>query len=480
MTRPLSAGDVLPGDSHVIEVRVSELRQLFNATDPPAARSGARHDADARRGRILAQDIQEARSMAMPPSQLDQRIKGLLPELEDVYTDIHAHPELSMRETRTARLAAEALRKAGYEVSEGIGETGVVGLLRNGDGPTVMLRADMDALPVREQTGLPYASTQTCTDSTGRTVPVMHACGHDMHVTWLMGAARLLAEMRDAWKGTLMPVFQPAEETGRGAKAMVDAGLVARFPKPDAILGQHVMVGPAGSIGSRAGVITSAADSLQIRLFGRGAHGSMPQASVDPVVMAAATVLRLQAIVSRELAPSEAAVVTVGSLQAGEKENVIPDEAVIKLNVRTFDEDVRTRVLAAITRIVNAEAAASGAPKPPEITPLDRYSLVSNDADATHRLMDAFRRHFGSDRVREAKPTSASEDFGVFGAAWQAPSVFWFIGGTDPKRYAEAKQAGRVREIPTNHNPGFAPVLHPTLETGVATMVVAAQTWLAV
>ena len=260
---------------------------------------------------------------------------------------------------------------------------------------------------------------------------------------------------------------------------MVDAGLLTRFPKPDVILGQHVMVGPAGSVGSRAGVITSAADSLQIRMFGRGAHGSMPQASIDPVVMAAATVLRLQTIVSRELAASEAAVVTVGSLQAGDKENVIPDEAIIKLNVRTFDEAVRTRVLAAITRIVNAEAAASGAPKPPEITPLDRYSLVTNDPDATRRVVDAFREHFGSDRIREAKPTSASEDFGVFGAAWQTPSVFWFVGGTDPKTYAELKEAGRVREIPTNHNPGFAPVLHPTLETGVEAMVVASRAWLA-
>jgi len=417
--------------------------------------------------------------VVMPASVLESRVQNLLPELERLYTDVHAHPELSMQERRTARIAADRLREAGYEVTEGVGETGVVGLLQNGQGPTVMLRADMDALPVREQTGLPYASTQTATDSTGKTVPVMHACGHDMHVTWLIGAAGLLAEARDAWQGTLLLVFQPAEETGRGAQAMVDAGLVTRFPKPDVILGQHVMVGPAGSIGSRAGVITSAADSLQIRMFGRGAHGSMPQASVDPVVMAAATVLRLQTIVARELAAAEAAVVTVGSLQAGDKENVIPDEAIIKLNVRTFDDDVRTRVLAAITRIVNAEAAASAAPKPPEITPLDRYSLVSNDSDATHRVLDAFRRHFGSGRVREAKPTSASEDFGVFGAAWRTPSVFWFIGGTDPKTYAEAKEAGRVREIPTNHNPGFAPVLHPTLETGVATLVVAAKAWLA-
>ncbi|HET6373835.1 MAG TPA: M20 family metallopeptidase, partial [Candidatus Polarisedimenticolia bacterium] len=411
--------------------------------------------------------------MATPPITLVSRIQALLPELERVYTDIHAHPELSMQETRTAAIAADRLRSAGYEVTEGIGTTGVVGLLRNGDGPTVMLRADMDALPVREQTGLPYASTQTATDGNGNSVPVMHACGHDMHVTWLIGAAVLLAEAREAWKGTLMLVFQPAEETGRGARAMVDAGLLTRFPKPAVVLGQHVMVGPAGSVGTRAGVITSAGDSLQIRMFGRGAHGSMPHASIDPVVMAAATVLRLQTIVSRELAASDAAVVTVGSFQAGDKANVIPDEALIKLNVRTFSEDVRARVLGAITRIANAEAAASGAPEPPEITPLDRYSLVLNDPDATQRVVDAFRDHFGSDRLREAKPTSASEDFGVFGAAWQTPSVFWFVGGTDPQQYAEAKQAGRIREIPTNHNPAFAPVLHPTLETGVATLVVA-------
>ena len=417
--------------------------------------------------------------MATSLTTLETRIQDLLPELERVYTDIHAHPELSMNETRTAGVAADRLRGAGYDVTDGIGQTGVVGLLRNGEGPTVMLRADMDALPVREQTGLPYASTQTATDSTGKIVPVMHACGHDMHVTWLIGAATLLAKTRDAWEGTLMLVFQPAEETGMGAQAMVDGGLLTRFPKPDVVLGQHVMVGPAGSIGSRAGVITSAADSLQIRMFGRGAHGSMPQASIDPVVMAAATVLRLQTIVSRELAASEAAVLTVGSLQAGDKENVIPDEAVIKLNVRTFNEDVRTRVLAAITRIVNAEAVGSGALKPPEITPLDRYSLVTNDPDATRRVVESFRAHFGSDRVREAKPTSASEDFGVFSAAWQTPSVFWFVGGTDPKKYAEAKQAGRIRAIPTNHHPGFAPVLHPTLETGVAAMVVASHAWLA-
>src|SRR5436305_4530199 len=405
-------------------------------------------------------------------------LDGLLVDLESVYKDLHAHPELSMQENRTAHIAADRLRAAGYEVTTGVGKTGVVGLLRNGDGPTIMLRADMDALPVKEATGLPYASSITATDSDGKTVPVMHACGHDMHVTWLVGATTLFARTRDAWRGTLMAVFQPAEETAAGAQAMIDDGLFTRFPKPDVILGQHVMVGTAGVLGWRAGVMTSAGDSLQIRLFGRGAHGSMPQASIDPVVMAAATVLRLQTIVSREVAASEAVVVTVGSLQAGTKENVIPDEAVIKLNVRTFDEGVRTRWLAAIERIVHAEAAASGAVKPPEIIPLDRYALVRNDPDAVRRVGDAFRKYFPANRVQPAEPTSASEDFGSFGAEWGSPSVFWLVGGTDADVYAKAEKEGKLADIPTNHNPRFAPVIHPTLEAGVEALVVAAQAWL--
>ncbi|MGN6359101.1 MAG: amidohydrolase, partial [Thermomicrobiales bacterium] len=337
----------------------------------------------------------------------------------------------------------------------------------------------MDALPVQEATGLPYASTVTTPDRDGNTTPVMHACGHDMHVTWLVGATALLAQARDAWHGTLLAVFQPAEETAEGAQAMIDDGLFARFPKPAVVLGQHVMVGPAGAVAGRTGVITSAADSLQIRLFGRGAHGSMPQASIDPVVMAAATVLRLQTIVSREVAATEAAVVTIGVLQAGTKENVIPDEALIKLNVRTFDAGVRKRVLAAIERIVNAEAAASGAPRPPEITPIDQYPLAVNDEAASQRVVAAFRQYFAPERVRQTGPAPASEDFGSFGAEWHAPSGFWFLGGTDPALYAKAKEAGTVNEIPTNHNPRFAPVIHPTLETGVEALVVATQAWLA-
>src|SRR3974390_1042835 len=407
-----------------------------------------------------------------------KNLDNLLPDLEALYKDVHSHPELSMQETRTAGLAADRLRSAGYEVTTGVGKTGVVGLLRNGDGPAVMLRADMDALPILEATGLPYASKITSKDRDGNDVPVGHMCGHDMHVTWLAGATKLLAEARTTWRGTLMAVFQPGEETAEGAQAMIDDGLFKRFPKPDVVLGQHVMVGPSGTVAGRAGAFTSAADSLQIRLFGRGAHGSMPQASIDPVVMAASTVLRLQTIVSREVAAAEAAVVTIGALQAGTKENVIPDEALIKLNVRTFDAGVRKRVLAAIERIVNAEAEASGASRKPEITPLDHYPLNVNDRDASKRIADAFRSHFGAARVRESGAAPASEDFGSFGSEWHAPSVFWFVGGTDPEVYAKANQTHRLNELPVNHSPLFAPVLHPTLRTGVEALAVAARAWL--
>jgi amidohydrolase len=403
-------------------------------------------------------------------------LDGIMAELEALYRDVHQHPELSMREHRTAGMAAERLQAAGYDVTTGVGGTGVAGVLSNGDGPAVMLRADMDALPVKEATGLDYASTATATDPAGNEVPVMHACGHDMHVAWLAGATALLARARDAWTGTVLAVFQPAEETAQGAQAMIDDGLFDRFPKPQVILGQHVMPAPAGTIGYRPGTTQAAADSLEVRLFGRGAHGSMPESSVDPVVMAAATVLRLQTIVSREIAANQAAVVTIGALQSGTKDNVIPDEALLKLNVRTFDEQVRAHVLDAIRRIVEAEATASAAPRPPEITMTEHYPLTVNDPERTARVAAALRGEFGDDRVRELPaPVSASEDFGSFGTEWGVPSVFWYVGGTDPDAYRRAEQAGRVaQDVPTNHNAKFAPVIHPTLETGVQAMTAAA------
>jgi amidohydrolase len=403
----------------------------------------------------------------------------MLGRAEEFYTDLHAHPELSMQEHRTAEHVASRLHDAGFEVTTGVGTTGVVGVLRNGDGPTVALRADMDALPVREGTGLSYASSVTATDHDGRETPVSHACGHDMHVAWLTTAADLLARRRGAWAGTLVTVFQPAEEIAAGAQAMVDGGLTDRFPTPDVVMGQHVMPARAGVVSTRPGTITSASDVWRIRLFGRGAHGSMPEAAIDPVVLAASTVLRLQTVVSRELGIAEAAVLTVGMLQAGSKENVIPDEALIGLNLRCYDRDVRRRAQEAVRRIAAAEAEASGSPHPPEITEVESYELTDNDPTATETVVQVFRGHFDDGQVQATGPTSASEDFGVLGRAWGAPSVFWFVGGVDHDTYDAAARDGRLAELPTNHSPQFAPALDPTLRTGVETLVTAAGAWLA-
>ncbi len=403
-----------------------------------------------------------------------------LATLRSVYEDLHANPELSMQERRTAGIAARWLKDLGFEVTEGVGGTGVVGLLRNGDGPTVLLRADMDALPMKENTGLPYASTRTGTDpASGRTSPIAHSCGHDLHVTWLMGATQILAAHRDGWRGTVMAVFQPGEEIGEGAKAMVEDGLVKRFPKPDVVLGQHVLPFPAGQVRLKSGPVLSRSDSLKVTLYGRGGHGSGPESTVDPVVMAAATVMRLQTIVSREVAMTEGAVVTVGSMQAGTSANIIPDQAELQLNIRTFDDRVRDQVLASVKRVVEGEATISRAPKPPLITMLGQFPLTVNDDEATEQVSEALKRRLGPERVLPAGSAAASEDFTVLARAWDAPSVFWFVGGTDPALYAEAERAGTLNALPSNHSPEYAPVLDPTLRTGVETMLAAAGHWLA-
>ena len=401
---------------------------------------------------------------------LESGFASMAPELQGIYEDLHRHPELSMQEHRTARIAADYIERLGYAVTRGVGVTGVVGVLRNGDGPTVMLRGDMDALPMDEDTGLAYSS---------EVAGVAHSCGHDLHVAWLAGAARVLAEAREAWQGTLLVVFQPGEETAEGASAMVADWEGAGLPRPDVILAQHVMVGPAGTVTYRPGVILSAGDSLQVRLFGRGSHGSQPQTAIDPVVMAASTVLRLQTIVSREISPLDSAVLTVGALQAGTKENIIPDEATIKLNMRTYDDAVREHMLEAVKRICSAECDASGATRPPEFTTLSRYPLTDNDHDATARVAVAFHAQF-DDAASEGKPAAASEDFSVFGRSWNVPYVFWFVGGTDPQTYAEAVRAGTLDAIPSNHSPRFAPVLEKTLETGLQAMLSAASAWLCI
>ena len=404
----------------------------------------------------------------------------IIKPLENLYRDLHTHPELSNQEHRTAAKAAEQLEWAGCEVTTGVGGTGVVGVLQNGDGPTVLLRADMDALPVKEDTGLPYASTATAKGPDGHEVPVMHACGHDMHVTWLSGATKLLARAPDAWHGTLISLFQPAEELGTGAQGMIDDRLFDRFPKPDVILGQHVMPPSAGEINYRPGVTQSEEDNIEVRMFGRGGHGAWPESTVDPVVMAAAAVLRLQTIVSREIAAFEPAVVTIGALQAGTKGNVIPDDAVLRINIRSFDQAVRARLLAAVKRIVTAEATASGAPQPPKFTSFDHFDLTVNDPHTATHVGDAFRDFFGADRVAVLiDPLPVSEDFGLFGQEWKVPSLFWYVGGTDPDVYRRAAAAGRIaQDVPTNHSSKFAPVLHPTLETGIQTLATASLSYL--
>jgi amidohydrolase len=404
---------------------------------------------------------------------------GLRAGQEAFYKDLHQHPELSHQERRTAGRVAEQLQKDGFTVQSGIGGTGVAGVLSNGSGRTVLLRADMDALPIREDTGAQYASTATAQDADGQEVPVGHACGHDVHVSCLLGAGKLLADHRGQWNGTLVTLFQPAEETGDGARGMVDDGLLERIPAPDVALAQHVLPGIAGTVGTRSGPFLSAADSMKITVYGRGGHGSMPQNTVDPVVLAALIVVRLQTVVSREVAPGETAVLTVGSCQAGTKSNVIPDRAVLQLNLRSYSRPTRQRMLAAIERMVRAECQASGSPKDPDFETFDSFPLTDNDPDTTSRVAAAFREHF-RDRAEDAGQQTASEDFSDVPRAAGIPYTYWAIGGTDPQAYRAAEKAGRIQDdIPGNHSPKFLPVLQPTLQTGTEALVTAALAWLA-
>ncbi|MFI8509525.1 amidohydrolase [Streptomyces sp. NPDC085460] len=422
----------------------------------------------------------------MTATSLTRLLSGLqdrLPGLRAVYEDLHAHPELSFQEFRTAGIVADRLRRQGWDVTEGVGGTGVVGVLANGEGPVVLLRADMDGLPVLERTGLPYASRATAVDAEGHEVPVMHACGHDMHVTCLLGATDRLAAARGEWRGTVVAVFQPAEEVG-GAPAMIEDGFLERFPRADVCLGQHVAPAPAGFVGTRPGPVMAASDSLLVRLFGRGGHGSAPESTVDPVVMAAALVMRLQTIVSRETGAAQTAVVTVGSLHAGTKENIIPDTAELRINIRSTTPAVRDRVLAAVERIVRAEAAASGAPKDPEITGLNSFPVTVNDGPATDTVMTAIAGALGRERVFTLPQTlTGSEDFGVFGTALGVPSVFWHFGGADPALFRDADPRALLTDglpatVPANHSPYFAPVPDPTIRIGVTTLLAAAAAWL--
>lgn len=410
--------------------------------------------------------------------QILQHYESIRAEQEDFYTDLHQNPELSHQEHRTAANVTRNMSSYGFQTETGIGGTGVAAVLQNGDGPTVLLRADMDALPLQERTGAAYASSVTAEDQAGTYVPVMHACGHDIHVACLLGASRLLAEHRDQWRGTLVALFQPAEETGDGARGMLADALLDRIPAPDVALAQHVLPGLSGHVATRSGPVLSSADSIRITVHGRGGHGSMPQNTVDPVVLAAMIVVHLQAIISRETPPTEPAVLTVGSLHAGTKSNIIPDQAVMELNLRTYTDDTRQRILDSVRRIVQAECAASGSPKEPEFEIFDSFALTVNDEASTTRVARAFSTYFG-DRAGSLELQTASEDFSDIPRTGNIPYTYWGIGGTDPQTYRAAVQAGRVQEdIPANHSPMFLPVLQPTLQTGTEALIAAALAWL--
>lgn len=401
------------------------------------------------------------------------------PGLLELYKDLHSHPELGFSEHRTSSIVADRLGALGFAVTTGLGGTGVAGVLENGPGPTALLRADMDGLPVKEDTGLDYASTVTATDEHGRTVPVSHACGHDMHTTCLLGAARVLTETRSSWSGTLVVVFQPAEELGAGAQALVDDGLYDKVPVPDIVLGQHVAPLPAGTIAGHAGASYAASDSLHVRLVGQGAHGSMPQNSVDPVVMAADAIMRLQTIVSREIAGTDVAVLTVGSVHAGDAANVIPGESELQLNLRTYDAQVRERILHSIERIVNGAATTAGAPEQPTITSIERFPVVVNDRDALARTFRAFGAWLGENHIIDPGAGAGSEDVGILATSAGAPLSYWLLGSADPSVFTTGDvNDPALRSVPSNHSPKFAPALEATLPIGVTALVLATRTWL--
>jgi amidohydrolase len=400
---------------------------------------------------------------AQAPSS--KEVESVYPDAHALYLDLHQNPELSGHEIQTATKLAARLRSAGYDVTEHVGVTGVVAILKNGSGPVIMLRTELDALPVEEKTGLPYASTVHAKDDAGHDVPVMHACGHDLHMAAILGTAEIMARSKNTWHGTLMLIGQPAEETISGAEGMIRDGLFTRFPRPDVAVALHVgNAEPAGMVSITPGVYNTNADSVRITIYGKGGHGSMPQTAIDPIVIAARTILALQTIVSREVKPGEMAVVTVGYIQAGTKNNIIPDHAEMGLTIRTRKDDVRKQILAAITRITKAEAAAAGAPREPLVDHYEGTDLVYNNPALAERLRAPLEAALGKDKVVTAEPITPSEDFSFF-TAQGVPGFYFSLGGADPEKFAQAKAAGTT--LPSNHSPLFAPDVDPALHAGI-------------
>jgi amidohydrolase len=406
------------------------------------------------------------------PSRSLQGLDALYPDLDALYRNLHQSPELSNQEEKTAAKMAERMRALGFEVTQKVGGHGVVAILRNGKGPTVMVRTDMDALPMEEKTGLPYASKVQAKDAAGQSVPVMHACGHDVHMTAWVGTATLLARSKDRWRGTVMMVAQPGEELGSGARAMLEDGLFKRFPKPDFAITVHNNANAAaGSVEYVPGFALASVDSVDLTLYGKGGHGAYPHTTVDPVLLAARTVLSLQTIVSRERNPLDPVVVTVGSIHGGTKHNIIPDEVKLQLTVRTYKPEVRKQILAAIERIAKGESMAAGASRPPSMSVTEGTPATYNDPELMKRVVPAIARALGEQNVREGTPTMGGEDFSEYGRAGVPAALFW-IGTVEPARFQAAQKAGET--LPSLHSAGFSPDRERTLRTGVTTLVTAA------
>jgi len=394
-----------------------------------------------------------------------KELEAVYSAAHDFYVDLHQNPELSSHETQTASKLAARLRSLGYEVTEGVGGTGVVAILKNGAGPTVMLRTELDALPVEEKTGLPYASKVHAKDDSGREVPVMHACGHDLHMSVGMGTAALLAQNKDRWHGTFIYVGQPAEERIQGATAMLKDGLFTRFPKPDFVFAIHdSSFEPAGKVAYVTGYAMSNADSVDVTIYGKGGHGSAPELTIDPIVIAARTILSWQTIISREKSAQDPGVITVGTIHGGTKNNIIPDEVKLQLTVRSYKDEVRQRLLAAIERIADGEAAAAGAEKKPTVTRVEGVSAVYNDPATTQRLVNALESALGKGNVVQGIPIMASDDFAEYGRAG-VPSVMLSLGAVNPTKFETAQKNREV--LPGPHSSLFAPDEEPSLKTGI-------------
>ena len=420
-------------------------------------------------------------SQSSKTRDLGSIVNDHFPDLEvfsKIYQDIHKNPELGTHEARTAAIASAHLKGLNFKVTENIGGHGTVGVLANGSGSTVLLRADMDALPIRENTQLPYASTKIFKDNTGKETPIMHACGHDMNVTNLMATAELLTHTKSKWSGTLICLFQPNEENGAGAKAMVEDGLFKHIPKPDLCLAQHCDYRRSGNIAIRSGPCESAADSFLVTIHGHAGHASKPESCIDPIVISSYIIVRLQSIVSRVVPPQETVVITCGSIHGGDAHNNIPPSVEFKLNIRTYNNEVRAKVLASMRRIIETECEGAGTPKKPDIKRTHEYPLTDNDAKMSAELRTLFEESFGRDNVETMEKLAGSEDFPNLALPNGTPYVIWFQGATAVETYDEAVREGKVDKLPQIHSDNFAPSIESTMTTGIRAFSLAALYYL--